>query len=154
MRKASSTFSLPVSEARSFAMPASRSERSPASFRRAALRVTRRAASRRGAMSASLDEIAWWWGVGVPDGFWLLAVFERQLQGPLGDADAARGDVDAADLERVHHLREALADAVGAAEDAVRRADVAVVDELGRLDALVAHLLGFRRHGEAGAPAP
>src|ERR1700710_128444 len=77
----------------------------------------------------------------LAEGFALLAVFERQLERPLGDADAARGDVDAADLERVHHLRETLADALGAAEHAVGRAFVAVVDELGRLDALVAHLL-------------
>src|SRR5680860_762746 len=34
-----------------------------------------------------------------------------QLERPLADADAAGGDVDPADLERVHHLHEALADA-------------------------------------------
>ncbi len=64
--------------------------------------------------------------------------------------DAARGDVDAADLERVHHLAEALAQAgVLAAEDHVRRAPVAVEDELGGLDALVAHLLDLGRDVEA-----
>ncbi|HET9676244.1 MAG TPA: acyl-CoA dehydrogenase family protein [Solirubrobacterales bacterium] len=40
-----------------------------------------------------------------------MAVAQGQLQRPLADADAAGGDVDAADLERVHHLREALAEA-------------------------------------------
>src|SRR5215217_5390971 len=48
----------------------------------------------------------------------LLAVAQAELQRALGDADAARGDVDAADLERVHHLAEALAQTgVLAAED-------------------------------------
>src|SRR5882757_6063749 len=89
----------------------------------------------------------------LAEGFALLAVFERQLERSLGDADAAGGDVDAADLERVHHLREALADAVGATEDAGGRALVAVVDELGGLDALVAHLLDLRRDGQPGEVA-
>src|SRR5918911_245245 len=85
MRKESSTTSLPVSEANSFAMPASRSERSPASFMRA------------------------------------------------------------------HHLREAFAEPrLFAAEDHLGGAAVAVEDELGRLDALVAHLLDLGRDVEAG----
>src|ERR1051325_8787286 len=88
MRSASSTTSLAASEANSLAMPASRSERSPASFIRAAFRVSRRAASTFVAMSASLHWIAWCWAVGF--------------------APAPRGPVHAADLERVHHLREAL----------------------------------------------
>src|ERR1700744_3531573 len=136
MRKASSTFSLPVSEARSFAMPASRSERSPASFIRAALRVTRRAASRRVAMSASLNWIAWCWAIGLPNVFRSWLYFGASSRARLAMAPAAGGDVDAAHLERVHRLDEALADTVGATEDAVRRALVAVVDELGGLDAL------------------
>src|SRR5581483_6470365 len=68
----------------------------------------------------------------------LLAVAERQLERALGDADAAGGDVDAPDLERVHHLAEALAEPpLLAPEDALGRADVAVVDELRGLYALV-----------------
>ena len=68
--------------------------------------------------------------------------------------DAARGDVHAADLERVHHLREALVEAgLLAAEDVLGGAAVAVEDELGGLDALVAHLLELRRDGEAGVVA-
>src|SRR3954465_2557744 len=78
----------------------------------------------------------------LAEGFAFLAVAEGELERPLADADAAGGDVDAADLERVHHLHEALAETgLLAAEDALGRALVAVVDELGRLDALVAHLL-------------
>src|SRR3954469_5582305 len=41
----------------------------------------------------------------------LLGVADGELEGALGEADAARGDVDAPDLERVHHLREALVEA-------------------------------------------
>src|SRR3954465_1760268 len=78
----------------------------------------------------------------LAEGLPFLAVAEGELERPLADADAAGGDVDAADLERVHHLHEALAETgLLAAEDALGRALVAVVDELGRLDALVAHLL-------------
>src|SRR6476620_4929238 len=86
----------------------------------------------------------------LAEGLALLAVAEGELEGPLGDADAAGGDVDAADLERIHHLHEALADSgLLAAEHALGRALVAVVDELGRLDALVAHRLDLRRHDHA-----
>src|SRR5205085_3189078 len=67
IRNASSTTSLPVSEANSLAMPASRSERCPASFRRAALSVSRRAASTLVAISASLNWIAWWPEIGRPN---------------------------------------------------------------------------------------
>src|SRR3954447_1290469 len=86
----------------------------------------------------------------LAEGLPFLAIAEGQLEGALADADAAGGDVDPADLERVHHLHEALADSrVLAAEDALGRALVAVVDELGRLDALVAHLLDLGRDVEA-----
>src|SRR3954447_15687973 len=86
----------------------------------------------------------------LAEGLPFLAVAEGELERPLADADAAGGDVDAADLERVHHLHEALAEAgLLAAEDALGRAAVAVVDQLGRLDALVAHLLDLRRHVQA-----
>src|SRR5436190_15000755 len=63
----------------------------------------------------------------LAEGLALLAVAQRQLQGTLGDADAAGGDVDPANLERVHHLHEALADPrLLAAEHAPGRAAVAV----------------------------
>src|SRR5215211_5719858 len=80
----------------------------------------------------------------------LLRVAQAQLERALRDADAAGGDVDPADLERVHHLGEALAEAgVLAAEDHPGGALVAVEDQLCRLDALVAHLLDLGRHVEA-----
>src|SRR2546423_6430267 len=79
----------------------------------------------------------------------LLAVLQGQLERPLRDPHPARRDVDPADLERVHHLREALAETgLLAAEDPLRRALVARVDELRGLDALVAHLLDLRRNLE------
>ena len=90
----------------------------------------------------------------LAEGLPLLAVAERQLERPLGDPDAARGDVDAADLERVHHLPEPLAQpGLLPAEDALRRAAVAVVDELRGLDALVAHLLDLGRDRQPGEVA-
>src|SRR5829696_594768 len=62
----------------------------------------------------------------------LLRVAQRQLEGALGDANSAGRHVDPADLERVHHLREALSEPVLLpAEDAFGTAAVAVVDELG-----------------------
>src|SRR4051794_35218137 len=45
----------------------------------------------------------------LAEGLALLAVAQGELEGALGDADAAGGDIDATDLERVHHLHEALA---------------------------------------------
>src|SRR5215204_7771608 len=65
------------------------------------------------------------------EGLALLRVAQGQLQGALGDAYAAGGHVDPADLERVHHLDEALADAPLTTEHAVAGAAVAVVDQLG-----------------------
>src|SRR5260221_968439 len=86
----------------------------------------------------------------LAEGLALLAVAEGQLQRPLSDADAARGDVDPANLERVHHLHEALADSgLLPSQDTLGRAAVAIVDELGRLDALVADLLDLGRDDEA-----
>src|SRR3954447_20418304 len=86
----------------------------------------------------------------LAEGLPFLAVAEGELERPPADADAAGGDVDAADLQGVHHLHEALAESgLLTAEDALGGAAVAVVYELGRLDALVAHLLDLRRHVEA-----
>src|SRR6476469_5347553 len=133
MRKDSSTQKRPASEANSFAIPASRSERSPASFRRAARRVSSRAASTWVAMSASLNWIAWCSEIGLPKVLRSWEYFSASSRA-LGDADAARGDVDAADLERVHHLREALVQpGLLATEDVLGGAAVAVEDQLGRL---------------------
>ena len=59
MRSASSTTSLQISVAKSLAIPASTSDRSPASFLRAAESMSRRAASILVPISASLNWIAW-----------------------------------------------------------------------------------------------
>src|SRR4051794_30887885 len=57
----------------------------------------------------------------LAEGLALLRVAQRQLERALGDPDAASSHVHAADLERVHHLPEALVEAgLLAAEDAVR----------------------------------
>src|SRR4029078_9490842 len=75
---------------------------------------------------------------------------ESELERALGDPDAAGRDVDPADLERVHHLREASVEAgLLATEDVLGRTAVAVEDELGGLDALVAELADLRRDVEA-----
>src|SRR5258708_1624060 len=67
----------------------------------------------------------------LAEGLALLAVAEGQLQRSLRDSDAASGDVDPAELERVHHLPEALVQPLGfAPEDAVGRSPVAVEHEL------------------------
>ena len=88
------------------------SERSPASFIRAAFRVSSRAASEAGAHLGELEGDRLVLGDRLAERLALLAVAQRQLERALGDADAAGGDVDPAELERVHHLPEALADAV------------------------------------------
>src|SRR5215217_7165860 len=83
----------------------------------------------------------------LSEGLALLRVTQGELERALGDAHSARGHVHAADLERVHHLGEALAETVLlAAQDALGRADEVVVDELRGLHALVAHLLDLGRH--------
>src|ERR1700730_3282011 len=114
MRRHSSAHRRPGSEANSFAMPASMSERWPASFMRAAWRVSRRAASTWVAMSASLNWIALCSGIGLS-------------QGAVRQTDAAGGDVDPAELQRIHHLRKPLVQPrVLAAEDRLGGRHVAV----------------------------
>ncbi len=81
----------------------------------------------------------------LAEGLALLRVAQRQLERALGEPDAAGGDVHAPEVERVHHLHEALVQALlFAAEDVLGRAAIAVEHELGGLDALVAHLLDLR----------
>src|SRR3954452_6062842 len=84
------------------------------------------------------------------EGLALLWVAQGALERALGGGGGPGADVHAADLQRVHHLREALVEALLlAAEDAVGGGAVSVEDELGGLDALVAHLLELRRDVEA-----
>ena len=98
--------------------------------------------------------MAWCSAIGLPNVRRSWLYFSAELERALGQAHAAGGDVDAADLERVHHLGEALVEpGLLAAEDVLGRDAVAVEDELGRLDALVAHLLDLRRDREAGVLA-
>ncbi len=96
------------------------SERSPASFRRAALAGEQAGGLdlRRHVGQLELDRLML--GDRLAECPALLGVLEGQLQRALGEADAAGGDVDAAELERVHHLAEALVEPrLLAAEDAV-----------------------------------
>ena len=79
----------------------------------------------------------------------LLGVGDAELEGPVGDAARPRRDVDAAHLDAVHHLVEALARL--AAEDLLGTDPVALEDGLGRVDALVAHLVDLARDGQAGS---
>ena len=76
----------------------------------------------------------------------LLRVDQRQLQRPLGDPDATGCDVDATELQRVHHLRKPFVQPYRlAAENTVGRSAVAVEHQLGRLHPLVPHLADLRR---------
>src|SRR3954466_14681873 len=134
MRRHSSAQKCAASEAKSLAIPASMSGRSPPSFMRAAGGATSRAARgqpggvdrRRQCGELELDRLVL--GYGLAEGLALLAVAQRELQSALGEADAAGGDVRAADLQRVHHLREAAVQAaLLAAEDALGRRAIAVI---------------------------
>src|SRR4051794_5445641 len=71
----------------------------------------------------------------------LLRVAQGEFERALADAHAARGDVHAADLERVHHLREALVQAGLLTAQHGRAVDLEAVEhQLGGLDALVTQL--------------
>src|SRR5690606_3831754 len=87
-------------------------------------------------------------GDGLAERAALLGVADGEFEGAQGDAAAAGGDVDAADLDAVHHLVEAAAG--GAAEDLAGGGAVAAEDHLGGVDALVAHFVDLAGDGEAG----
>ena len=76
-----------------------------------------------------------------------LGVADRDVERPLGNADAARGDVHAADLDARHHLLEPAP--LLAAEQVRRRDAVIGEDQLRCLDPLVAELLELGRDREA-----
>src|SRR3954467_13148031 len=159
MRRHCSAQKWAASDANSLAMPASMSERWPASFIIAARRVSRRAASSCVAMSASLNWIAWCWAIGLPNVLRSREYFSASSSArwalPTPRAAAVpRPTPSPPILSRLHHLRDAPAEAgLLAAEDVPGRAAVAVEDELGRLDALVAELLDLRRDVETGVLA-
>src|SRR5436190_8746732 len=79
----------------------------------------------------------------------LLRVAKRHLERALGDAGAARGDVDAAELEAAGSLHEALA--LDAAEQVLLRHAVVVEAQLAGVDGAVAHLLQLAVDVEARA---
>ena len=86
----------------------------------------------------------------LAEGLALLRVADGLLERALCDPDAARRDVDAAELDRAHEVLESLTDARLAAEHAGRGRPEPVEHELGRLHALVSELLQRRRDREAG----
>jgi hypothetical protein len=129
------------------AIPASRSFRWPESFLRAAITIIWCAASTLVHLGQlELDRLML--GDRLAEGVPLLGVADGQLEGAQGDAAAASGHVDPADLDAVHHLVEALA-GPAAEQPAGRDADVGQ-QQLGGVDALVPHLLDLPRHGQAG----
>ena len=124
--------------------------RSPASLSRAARIVSSRAASTWVAMSASLNWIAWCWAICLPNVLrsWLYLSASSRARWAIPTPRAAtltRPSSSASIIWTKPWPRPS----VLAAEDAVRGSPVAVEDELGRLDALVAHLLDLGRDVEA-----
>lgn len=79
----------------------------------------------------------------------LLGIGDTQLERTLCDTATTCRHVDAADLDSVHHLVKPSAS--GAAKYPIGRNAKSVHDELGRVDALVAHLVDLPGNGEAGA---
>ena len=69
----------------------------------------------------------------------LLRISDGELKSALRHAARARRYVHPADLDTIHHVGEA--EAGSAAEDVVGLRPIAVEDELGGVDALVAHLV-------------
>src|SRR3546814_16250159 len=85
----------------------------------------------------------------LAEGLALLRVLHRLVERRLGDADAACGDVDAAELHAAHDLLEALA--LDAAEQILRRHVAVREEQPPRIDDLVAQLLPSLRTAEAVA---
>src|SRR4051794_6991446 len=85
-------------------------------------------------------------GALIAEGLALLGVGRPELERAPRDPAAARRHVHLADLDAAHYLVEAPARL--AAQDPVGADPEAVEDQLGRVDALVAHLLDLPRHGQ------
>ena len=83
----------------------------------------------------------------LAEGLAHLRVLGRELQRAFGDADAARGDVDAAELEPAGRLVEALP--LDPADQVVGRNAIVLEHELGGVDRLVAELLELAADREA-----
>src|SRR6478672_4978354 len=139
MRIASSAFSRPASEAKYFAMPASMS-------RRLLDQQARRLEARRHLAELELDCLVL--ADRLAEGLAQLRVADRFVERRLGDARAARGHVDAPELEPAHGAVEALP----LAADEIRGGHAEIFeDELRRVDALVADLLELARGAEPRA---
>ena len=141
MRIASSATSCAASVAKSFAIPASRSARSPPSLRSRGLHDQQAGGLDLRRHLGELELHGLVLRDRLAERLALLRVADGSSNARLRDADAAGGDVDAAELDPAHEVLESLADACLAAEHARRRCPEAVEHELGRLDALVAELL-------------
>ena len=139
MRIDSVLFSSAASEAKNLAMPASMSQRSPRS--KACAGVERQQAGGAGARRhlADLERDRLVLADRLAEGLAQLRVVGGELQRALGDADAARRDVDAAELEPARHLGEAAA--LDLADQVIGRHAVVLEDQLARIDRLVAELL-------------
>src|SRR5262249_6014145 len=78
-----------------------------------------------------------------------LGVARGEPQRALGDAHAARRDIDAAELEAARDLGEAAA--LDLADQMIGRHAIVLEDQLARIDRLVAELLELATDAEAGA---
>ena len=152
MRKESSTTSRQYSRGEVLRHPGLRSLRSPASFVRAALHHHLMRRLDLGGHVGQPEQHGLVVGDLLAERLALLGVADAELEGAQRDATAAGGHVDAAHLDAVHHLVEAAARS--GAEDLTGRNPVAGEQQLGRVDALVAHLLDLAGHGEAGRDSP
>jgi hypothetical protein len=103
-------------------MPASTSLRLPASLRPGGVDHERVRGLDLGGHLGELELDRLVLGDRLAEGGALLGVLDGELEGADRDAAGAGGDVDAADLDAVHHLVEALAATLLAAEDRRRRA--------------------------------
>ena len=146
MRKASSTTSLAYSLATIFAIPASTSIRLPVSFEPGGLDHHRVGDLDLGGHLREPEQHRLVLGDRLAEGLALLGVGDGELEPTPRQPARAGGDVDPADLDAVHHLEEPLA---GLPAEHLLGGDlVALEDQLGRLDALVAHLVDLARHGD------
>src|SRR5581483_11710266 len=80
----------------------------------------------------------------LAEGLPLARVADRVLERRVGDAQTARRDIYATQLDAGHELPEPLPNLAGAAEDARGRRAEPLKDELGGLDALIAELFQWR----------
>ena len=83
----------------------------------------------------------------LAEGLALLGVAHRLVEAGLGDADAARGHVDAAQLQAAESVLEALA--LDPADELVGIDPVVLEGELGRVDPAIAKLLELAADPEA-----